>query len=261
MTSLDQLQKEPSSLDELKSSYDRLFQGWMGNHKNVDQANRILDLLKAKPGCSFIDIGCGLGYMVDMAAQRGFNAVGIDISEVALRRAMSENQFSKKVVLGGAENLPFTDQSFDYAAILGSLEHFLDPSIAIKETARIVKKEGRAVILVPNSHHIRAIYNVYKFGEILPEMQDFERFATRSEWERLFENNGLQVLSVYKFDTGMSRLHKKGRELFWYVYNILYKLFQNRWIPLNLTYTFIFVCQPNQHCDNHKSSVRHYNDQ
>ena len=243
-SSLNLLQKEPSSVPELQASYNRLFQGWMGSHKNLNQANRILDLLRVQAGCSFIDIGCGLGYMLDMAAQRGLSAVGIDISEVALQRAKADNQWSRMLTLSEAENTPFPPQSFDYAAILGSLEHFLNPDAAIKEVVRILKKEGKVAILVPNSHHIRAIYNVYKFGEILPEMQDFERFATRAEWERLFVNNGLQVLSVHKFDMGMARIHKKGRELFWYAYNILYKLFNNHWIPLNLTYTFIFICQP-----------------
>ncbi len=241
---MEQLQHEPASIQELQDSYNQLYQGWMGKHKNIGQADRILDLLQAQPGKYLADIGCGLGYMLDMARERGIRAVGADISMVALRQAKKDNRWPPSVFIGGAENLPLANQSIDYVSILGSLEHFLDLPRAVQETTRILKHDGKAAILVPNSHHIRAIYNVYKFGEILPEMQDFERFATRKEWERLFTSNGLKVISVHKYDLGMARSFKKDREIFWYLYNILFRLLGNIWIPLNLTYTFIFLCEP-----------------
>jgi ubiquinone/menaquinone biosynthesis C-methylase UbiE len=243
---IKQLQHEPNNLGDLQESYDRLYQGWMGKHKNIAQANLMLSLLKVQPGQSLADIGCGLGYTLDMAAERGLNAVGIDISVVALQQAKKENRYPTNVLLGEAEHLPFPKFAFDYVMILGSLEHFLDLPSAVREAARILKPEGRAAILVPNSHHIRSVYNVYKHGEVVSDAQDFERVATRKEWERLFYTNGLNILSVHKYDIGMARAQKKGSELFWYFYNIMFRLLGNRWIPLNLTYTFIFICKPSQ---------------
>lgn len=239
---MSQLKLEPTSLEELQDSYDRLYQGWMGEHKNINQANQMLDLLEVEAGKNFIDIGCGTGYVLELVARRGLHAYGVDISNVALQMARKALE-APKVFMGAGELLPLPSHSFDYVMILGSLEHFLNPGEAVQETARILKKNGKAAILVPNSHHIRAIFNVYKYGEILPDLQDFERFATRREWERLLNTNGLKVSSVHKNDTGMSRVYKPGRVVFWYLYNILYRLFGNRWIPLNLTYNFIFICE------------------
>lgn len=237
------LQREPSSLSELRESYDRLYHGWLGQHRNLDQAERILDLLDVRPGARLLDIACGLGYLADRAAGRGLATAGIDISAVALRYAHGEFRRVGCFVLGDAERLPWPDGYFDYAVNLGSLEHFVDPGGAVREMARVLRPDGRAAVLVPNSHHIRAIYNVYKFGEILPDEQDFERFATRMEWERLLRAHGLRVSSVHKHDTGMARIHKPGREVFWYLYNVFFRLMGGL-IPLNLTYTFIFICQP-----------------
>lgn len=241
---IQQLQKEPTSLEELQTSYNQLYKGWMGQHKNLNQANRILDLLNVQPGGRLLDVGCGLGYTLDLATKRGLKAVGVDISQVALKQAQKENRWKPQVLIGEAECLPLPEHTFDYVIVLGSLEHFINPAQAVREISRLLKPNGKAALLVPNSHHIRAIYNVYKYGEILSDMQDFERFATRAEWERLFRSNNLHVESVHKCDTGMGRVYRKGRELFWYAYNSLFRIFGDRWIPINLTYTFIFICTP-----------------
>ena len=240
---MKQLQRAPDSTQDLQASYDQLYQGWMKDHKNIGQAERILNLLGVKPGQRLLDVAGGMGYLADLAGARGLTAYGTDISAVALDIARRECRHAAGLVLSDAERLPWASASLDYAVNLGSLEHFVDPARAVREMARVLKPDGRAALLVPNSHHIRAIYNVYKYGEIISDLQDFERFATRVEWERLFAENGLRVCSVHKYDTGMARVYRPGRVVFWYLYNIFYRLFG--WmIPLNLTYTFIFICAP-----------------
>jgi ubiquinone/menaquinone biosynthesis C-methylase UbiE len=238
-----QMRRVPLSTKDLQDSYNSLYEGWMGEHKNVKQARQILDLLDVQPGRRLLDIACGLGYLADMAAERGLDAVGIDLSTVALGKARNSCRDCCSLLLGDAEHLPFADEVFDYAVNLGSLEHFVNPAVAVREMRRVLKREGHAAVLLPNSHHIRAIYSVYKYGEIISDLQDYERFATRVEWERLLTENGLRVLSVYKHDTGMARAYREGQKVFWYLYNILFRLF-GRWIPTNLAYSFIFICKP-----------------
>lgn len=233
-------QKVASSVIELKSSYDRLYQEWLGYHRNVGQAKLMLDLLQPRSGL-LLDVACGLGYMLDMAEERGVLAVGLDISWIALTKSRAERD-SRRLVLGNGERLPCPDNVFDYVTCLGGLEHFIHPEIGMREIARVLKPSGKAVISLPNSHHLLAIYNVYKTGGILPELQDFERFATRVEWEAMLERNGLRVLSTHKYNVGFARVFKKGRELFWYLYNLLFRLFGDIWIPLNLSFSLIFVC-------------------
>lgn len=241
---MKELQKVPESLVQLRDSYDRLYEGWLGDHRNIGQAKLILDLLNVVPGSRLLDVACGLGYLAEMAADRGLDAVGIDVSRVALRRAKALAKKTDLLMAGDAERLPLLDSSFDYAVNLGSLEHFVDPGAAVREMVRILKPGGRAALLLPNSHHIRALYYVYRHGMILPDMQDYERFATRAEWENLLVANGLRIIATERYDTGMARIHKKGHQLFWYLYNVLFRLLGNKWIPFNFSYTFVFICEP-----------------
>lgn len=236
-----QLQTRAASLAELQASYDALYQGWMGQHKNLGQAERILDLLEVGPGTSLLDVACGLGYVLDMAQARGARAVGLDLSSRALALGREESP-GRRLVLGNGERLPYASSCFDAVVCLGSLEHFIDPEAGAREMARVLKPGGRAAILLPNSHHLRAVYNVWRFGEILPDLQDFEQFATRREWEGMLARSGLRVRATFKYDTGWARIYRPGRTLAWTIYNALFRVLGDWWIPLNLTYTFIFVC-------------------
>ena len=228
------------SEEELKNSYDRLYREWMGQHKNIGVAHQMLDLMDVKSGM-LLDVACGLGYLLDFARQRGAKAFGVDLVHLPLLKALQENP-ERILIEGNGETLPYADETFDYITCLGSLEHFIHPDLGVREIARTLKKTGKAAINLPNSHHIQAIYNVYKTGGILPDLQDYERFGTRVEWQDFLENNGLIVESVHKFNVGFSRKFKKSREGFWYLFNILYRLFGDRWIPTNLSFSLTFIC-------------------
>ncbi len=241
MNNIGSTQKVATSITDLQASYDRLYQEWMGQHRNIGQARRMLDLLAVSSGL-LLDVACGLGYLLDMAEARGVTAYGIDLSRVALVKSKAEKE-SRRLVLGDGEHLPWSDATFDYVTCLGSLEHFIHPEAGAREIARVLKPDGKAAISLPNSHHIMAVYNVYKTGGILPELQDFERFATRLEWQALLERSGLQVISVHKYNVGFARVFKKGREGFWYFYNILFRLLGDIWIPLNLSFSLIYICR------------------
>jgi ubiquinone/menaquinone biosynthesis C-methylase UbiE len=244
LKNVSSIQNVARSTSELQNSYNRLYKQWMGEHRNLIQTKLLVDLAGVKSGY-LLDVACGLGYLLDIAEQQGATTFGLDISCVALHKAKAKKP-ALKVMEGNGEFLPFADDTFDYVTCLGSLEHFIHPDFGAQEIARVLKLSGTAAIMLPNSHNLLAIYNVYKTGGILPELQDFERFGTRVEWQAFLERNGLQVDSVHKFNTGFSRYFKKGRELFWYFYNILYRILGDVWIPLNLSFNLAFVCKKRQ---------------
>ncbi len=201
-----------ASVQDLQVSYNRLYQEWLGSHRNNAQPLQLVNLLNVQTG-KLLDVACGMGFLLDFASQRGAAAFGLDISRVALEKAHLEDP-GRRVIEGNGEFLPWPDATFDYVTCLGSLEHFIHPDRGAREISRVMKPTGKAAILLPNSHHLQAIYNVYKTGSVLPELQDFERFGTRVEWQALLEENGLKVKSVHKFNTGFSRYFKRGGKVF-----------------------------------------------
>src|SRR5579875_3533595 len=64
------------------------------------------------PGMSLLDVGCGSGYALAMAAERGAAVTGIDITPELLEIA-AERVPAAALVAGTMDALPWADESFD----------------------------------------------------------------------------------------------------------------------------------------------------
>ena len=151
-----------------------------------------LDLLEAQAGGRLLDISCGTGSLLAAARERGVEAVGIDLSDAAVRLAKRAAP-SAEVVVGAGEALAFEDDCFDYVTCLGSLEHFLDMGQGLEEMKRVAQSAARFFIMVPNQDFIG--WKV--MGHQGTAQQDInEHLLPLSDWRRLFEQHGLSVRRV-----------------------------------------------------------------
>ncbi len=112
---------------------------------------RAIQMLEPLAGTSFLDLGSGVGWAAQLAGQRGgaSSVVGLDFAF----RALSLGQKSIPGVIrvqGDGTRLPFQDDSFERVLSFGSVEHFPDVVQGLRELARVLTPEGRAVIVVPN---------------------------------------------------------------------------------------------------------------
>lgn len=222
--------KKLSSLteDALKKSYDEIYR--IRPIADIPEYYRwVLERLEVESGKKLLDIACGVGLLLKEAGALGLETFGIDISEVAVRLARN-NSPQSEIIEGSGENLPYPNNFFDYVTNLGSLEHFINPDKGIQEMVRVLKTEGKAAVLLPNSYWWKGIVKVLKTGDYVDQEQELERFATKNEWIRLLEENGLKVIKTIKFN-GYSKAWWK---------RILKELI----IPLNLSYHFLFICCP-----------------
>ena len=98
-----------------------------------------------------LDVGTGTGRMLEIFGPRVSRAVGIDLSRemlavarVNLERAQLRNCTIRQ---GDIYQLPFANAAFD-AAIFHQVLHYADrPSLAITEAARMLRPQGRLVIV------------------------------------------------------------------------------------------------------------------
>jgi SAM-dependent methyltransferase len=102
-----------------------------------------------------LEYGCGKGDNALVFARRGVAITGIDISRSGVEhaRAMAakaglEAEFQ---VMDG-ENLSFPTDTFEAVAGKGILHH-LDLDRAMREIARVLKPEGRAIFIEPLGHN------------------------------------------------------------------------------------------------------------
>jgi ubiquinone/menaquinone biosynthesis C-methylase UbiE len=95
------------------------------------------------------DLGCGSGVFTEHLRQRGYSAVGLDISPklVAVGRAKFPGL---ELVEGDVEHLPFPDQSLDGVLLSGIVHHLPDPRRCAAEVFRVLRPDGRFVAFDPN---------------------------------------------------------------------------------------------------------------
>ena len=219
---------ETTNIKQLKDSYDEIYrrapiQESEGHYKWV------IKVLESNKEKLLLDIACGGGHLLAEAENAGLHTVGVDISKVALQIAKEKAQRSR-IICGDGEALPFRDEFFDYAINLGSLEHFIDPQLALREMARVLKRDGVALILLPNSYFLMTVWNVLRNGDPgRTTDQAIDRLATREEWRNLIEENGLRVRKIWKYNYKSPKASLK------------YKIIRP-FIPLNLSYCFLFSC-------------------
>src|SRR6266702_2364524 len=112
-----------------------------------------LDLVGAQAGSRLLDVSCGAGSLLAAAGARDVEAVGVDLSDEAVRLAQRVAP-AAQVAVGAGEALAFRTGTFDYVTCLGSLEHFLDMGRGLEEMKRVAKPTARFCIMVPNEDFI-----------------------------------------------------------------------------------------------------------
>jgi SAM-dependent methyltransferase len=105
-----------------------------------------LDLLHAAPGVSILEVGCGGGTALALAADRGADVSAIDAAaafvEIARQRVPSAD-----VRIGDLQFLPYDDASFDVVMGFNAFQYAADPLAALGEARRVLRPDGRVAIM------------------------------------------------------------------------------------------------------------------
>lgn len=105
-------------------------------------------------GC-LLDVGSGAGLLCVLAAARGVEAIGLDISLAGARAgrdlALRHGAVSCRFVVGNANHLPFRDEAFDVVTHYTTLEHLDDPEASLEEVRRILMSGGRLLLFTVNA--------------------------------------------------------------------------------------------------------------
>lgn len=158
----------------------------------------------------YLDIGCGEGNLVFRMLDKTNFAYGMDIAGTRIQKAgncikklKSKDKSRVKFIIGDAdEKLPFPENTFDCITMVASLEHFFDPYKALSETARILNKNGKLIVQVPNIAFIQRRLAIL-FGH-LPVTSEDEKgwdgghlhYFTDSSLEKLLSDSGFLINKV-----------------------------------------------------------------
>ena len=109
----------------------------------------VVDHADLSPSDRTLDIGCGPGAAVRMAAEVAAEAVGVDRAEamVEIARKRSGKHPNARFEVGSAESLPFPDGAFTVVWTAHSYHHWEDPVAGLTEVERVLATGGKVVIL------------------------------------------------------------------------------------------------------------------
>lgn len=95
-----------------------------------------------QPG-KMLDVGCGTGFVLNLARKKGFDIHGVDPSEGMIKQAKIKYDFAdEQIGQTTSTSLPFPDNTFDFVFASGSLVYEPNIEAAAKEMSRVLKKGG-----------------------------------------------------------------------------------------------------------------------
>src|SRR5215471_294478 len=110
-----------------------------------------------------LDVGTGTGVVAITAARSGARVTGLDLTPALLEQARENSRIARMENIvwteGDAEDLPYSDASFD--VVLSQFGHIFAPrpEVAVSEIRRVLKPDGRfAFATWPPEHFVGRVF-------------------------------------------------------------------------------------------------------
>ena len=195
-------------------------------------------------GLRVLEIGVGMGADYSRWLQSGARATGVDLSTESLARAAERcRRLGLRADLrdADAENLPFSDGTFDVVYSYGVMHHSPDTARCIAEAWRVLKPGGSARIMLYHHPSLTGVMLWLRYG--MWRGQSLRRCVyerLESPGTKTFTKNEVLAL-MEKFDNVRLRqvfspgdllLHKPSTRFQGRAYKVLWTLFPRRIIQV-----------------------------
>lgn len=171
----------------------------------------VVDLTDAKKGAKILDVATGTGKQAFAFGKRGYEVVGIDLSEHMLKVAANNNEYDNVgFILADAARLPFMDKNFDVCSISFAL-HEMPLSIrkeVLQEVVRVTRIGGTIMIIDYSSSSEKRVggYFVRYIGRLY-ESKYYAEFI-QSDLNSLLKGYGIEVTAELSAMHGIIRILK-----------------------------------------------------
>lgn len=156
--------------------------------KNASYYNNwILSFFKDYLNGEIIEIGGGIGNFTSLLINYG-KVTSIEIEKSYLPKISKATRNRAESGFGDIEKDKyfFGDKKFNVAVMLNVLEHIKDDASAIRNTHKLLKKKGFAIILVP-AHQLL-------YSKLDENLGHYRRY-TKTTLNKLLKQNGFKILS------------------------------------------------------------------
>ncbi|MCL2760210.1 MAG: bifunctional demethylmenaquinone methyltransferase/2-methoxy-6-polyprenyl-1,4-benzoquinol methylase UbiE [Desulfuromonadales bacterium] len=183
-----------------------------------------------------LDVATGTGDValkIAAATPETVTITGIDFSPQMIelgREKIARSKYASRISMAVApcEEIPFSDNTFDSATIAFGIRNVVDRLKGVKEMGRVLKKEGRIVILEfsnPKSKLFRKIYNFYflkilpKIGGMFSKLSAYKylpdsvlEFPDQGQFKELIKEAGFKNVLHYDLTFGIATVYVGEKE-------------------------------------------------
>ncbi len=168
-------------------------------------SGRLTDMHKRTQSENLLDLGCGTGFIINLARSNFNSITGVDITPAMLDQVDTSGH---DITLHNSqvEDLPLNSNHFGAVSAYSFLDHLEDPSLMLKEALRVMKPGAEFYIdLVPNHFYWQALKNEPFF-----EQTDCSPFVIREHL--MVTENDKRIEKEYGIDANVFRKAEPAKE-------------------------------------------------
>lgn len=173
--------------DKNAHRYDAWYQTKVGRYVDQTEKRLIFSMIKTERGRA-LDLGCGTGNYTIEPYKKGFDVIGVDLSQEMLKIAKVKIP-NVLFIRADAYNLPFKKEVFDLVLSVTMFEFIHEPEKVLNEIYRVLKPGGEVVIGTMNGRSLWFIFKRLK-SIFVETAYRYARFYTPKELETLLTNAG-----------------------------------------------------------------------
>ncbi|MFT7668440.1 MAG: ubiquinone/menaquinone biosynthesis C-methylase UbiE [Planctomycetota bacterium] len=179
---------------ETRSYFDRVSKGFgEENLPGRTWEGLCRSLIKLLPRGRYADLGIGDGLLTMMLAEIAEEVTAVDLSAGMLaqlkQRAAQKGLTNIVTVEGDIDDLPLSNNSYDYAVLSQALHHSQHPESALHEAVRILKPGGKLLVIDLLAHNEEWVRE---------KLQDRQQGFTDTKLKELLINSGLEMVNVQR---------------------------------------------------------------
>jgi SAM-dependent methyltransferase len=171
----------------------------------VEIFQRSLNVIESKSNYkrgALLDIGCGYGFFLEKARQKGWRVFGIEPCDHARAYAKSR---ALAVEAGNLFYQKYVDETFDVVTLFYVLEHLPEPLRYLKEIYRILKPGGVLLVRVPHTTPIVKILKSFGIRNRLYDVPSHLSDFSPRTMAMVLEKTGFN--DIHTFPGGATRPH------------------------------------------------------
>lgn len=144
------------------------------------------------PGARVLDLGCATGFLLALAARKGFVPFGVDLNAAAIEECRAKVP-DATVYAGTLADCPFPGERFDAVFMVDFLEHVRSPGAELALVRERLSPEGAVVISLPSLDTLTRRLMGLRWTQY---REEHLTYFTRSGLEQLLRQTGFAVADI-----------------------------------------------------------------